>query len=526
MNLTRTLTIILAVCHTGISQVAFGQSSTRTALPSSANVAPSLPSQLPGGPVARSTLSDQGRTFPNRAGSPTIPTPGPSTSNEYSGSLPAYSASTDQKLADLAPERTHGWEYDENNELVYIIQVSPGTADQMLMESKLNSGNTIYASSTMPIELVGRVRKITMQIGTEVLPRTPSLEQLRRTKRLDENQTMAELDKFGSGSIARVEPDGAAMEVQRTLPASPNYALPNTGNRNPNGLPTGGLDATGSQRRGQVGLGSQFLDDAGAPSSLPAYDSANSNPMRDNRDSNTRPGLDGRDAASERELVAQLPSGLPKYDVPGRTGAPYNGQSNQGYDPPSMTNVPPRGTSAFGQAPTAPDFSNRNTAYEQSLTSVGTNLINDRAARQANDGFLNRNNYDPLNRGLQANNRQDMQPAGSTQQPPDYDRMADARYDATRLPATGSTFPSTKQSAESNSASSPSEIAEQQRLVEAANVEKAQAEAEEAALRNQNNLIGLFCVLSLVVNCYLFMLIRKLLTRYRTLLTNVRSQAA
>lgn len=539
MNLSKTLTIFLVVCLPGGSQVALGQSSTRPAPYPNANVPPSLPTQLPSSPATRGTLSDQGRTFPNPTGSQANPMTGPSGTG-FAGSPQTYSASTDQKLADLSPERTFGWEYDESsNELVYIMQVSPDHADQMLMESKLNNGKKTYASSTMPIELVGRIRTITVQIGTDILPRRPTLEELRRTPRLDESQTMAELDNLGRGSIARLEPDGSALPVQRTLPAAPNYSRPTTGNTSPSGLPSGGLDATGSQRGGQGGAGSQFLSEAGAPAtSLPDYAATNSNPMRGGYGAGTRSGLDERNPAAERELTAQLPdysnngSGLPQYDSTGRPNTQFSGQSGQGYaDPPSMASLQPRGNPTFGQAPTAPSFANRGSQYEQSLASAGTSLLSDRATRQSNDDYLNRNKYDPQNRGLpnQPNSRQEMQPTGPTQQPAGYDRMADARYDATRLPTAlpGSTFPSTTQPPKSDSAvASPSELAERQRLADAEEKKQEQADAEAAARQNQTNLITLFCVLSLVVNCYLFMLIRKLLTRYRTLLTNVRSQTA
>ncbi len=98
--------------------------------------------------------------------------PKPSLPLNPADELPAKGNSTS---SNLAPERTFGWDFGKGGELNYMIQLSPDHARRMLDNAK---NDEIYAVSTMPKELVGRVRTISIRVGSDELPRNPSIEHL------------------------------------------------------------------------------------------------------------------------------------------------------------------------------------------------------------------------------------------------------------------------------------------------------------------------------------------------------------
>ncbi|GAB5404636.1 MAG: hypothetical protein Aurels2KO_28670 [Aureliella sp.] len=530
MNVLTALALVFAagqVNPTGAlpAQPPFQSGDTRPTLPSNQSLPSSLPNSSTGTFPQRNPPSSSLPSSSLPQGSPLSgSTSGNSLPQRGSQNLPSSRSQRDQTLAHLSPERTFGWDYDENAELYYIHQISPAHAKQMLQELEMGK-DLIYANSTMPKELVGRIRKITVQIGTEILPRNPSLEQLNSIARLDRSEVEAQLDRLGRGSIARVEPDGQAMPVQ----------LPGSG-------PSFGPS---QQRLGDSSTpapGSQFLNDAGGSTALPDYGDYNNGP--------TPPPTTQADPNYDR--MAALPTSTPGRGDRYQQG---NGQANSlrgGYDgrtapysdPPTLT--PNNNPTGFGNQPQVPSFG------QGGLAAAGDRTLNNRdnqlAADYNNPNYQAQNQRTPdytnqsgaLTSGGYPNGMRDLQnqpayastaqPNSSSQQPYDYERIASRNQASPALPSTAPS--AAAKFAQQQDSLSPSDL---KREIEAAAAEakeegreeaKKEVAAKTATIQNQNNLIGLFCVLSLVVNCYLFMLIRKLLTRYRTLLTNVRSQAA
>ena len=74
---------------------------------------------------------------------------------------------------------------------------------------------------------------------------------------------------------------------------------------------------------------------------------------------------------------------------------------------------------------------------------------------------------------------------------------------------------------EKDSEASPSDLAKQ-----AGNQTIAGNQSAASNAGPSERWLSVFILISLIVNFYLVVLLRKLLTRYRTLLSNVRSQAA
>ena len=73
--------------------------------------------------------------------------------------------------------RDFGWMIDkEDQALVYIVQVAPGQATQMQL-------NRLENLSDIPPALVGRATRISVRIGTDRLPRIPSLEEIQKMPR-------------------------------------------------------------------------------------------------------------------------------------------------------------------------------------------------------------------------------------------------------------------------------------------------------------------------------------------------------
>ena len=123
-------------------------------------------------------------------------------------------------------QRDFGWQIADDGVLEYIIQISPQQAAQM-------QANKLENLSALPPALVGRARRIAVRIGTDPLPRTPSLEEIERTipRYTEPSDVTAAL---GPGRIAEVE-GGQVVDVQNTLPRLPAFG---DSNSNPSSSPS------------------------------------------------------------------------------------------------------------------------------------------------------------------------------------------------------------------------------------------------------------------------------------------------
>lgn len=445
-------------------------------------------------------------------------------------------------ITSLTPQQTFGWDRDRDGKLYYIIQISPDHAKIMVSEYERNIAETIEQASTMPVELVGHVSRIAVRVGTKILPRNPSLDVIRSWGPVAKNDIERTLAGLGSGRLAEVEQP--AMPVgQQPLPREGTFPRPSTGGNSSS-------------------LGDQFLSDT-----RPPYGQGNS---QTGQTGGTGQGFSG--GRTDPSLPDRLPSlgangtsgmlgdrsNTESSSLPDYNGSPYGSQTR----PNGLTPDPP----SFGMSPQAPNLANdRYSGQVASQTQPGQNQLSgnqQRAPRQnsydayqgGNAGQPNalrpgagslgatsnqydsyqydtgpaarlaNNNIRPNNSGgYGAGNNYGGQNGSSPPANP-YSANQYAGNQANGIPANLASQAGTagNQTVASNTANptSPSNT-------NPPSSDLKQADSNDETQRTDNtSLISLFCLLSLAVNGYLFMLIRKLLTRYRTLLTNVRSQAA
>ena len=421
-------------------------------------------------------------------------------------------------------ERDYGWQVSpEDGALEYIVQISPQKAAQMQTGQWENS-------SDMPPQLVGRATRILVRIGDAVLPRTPSLAEIE--SRMPRYNSAADLNAaLGPGRVSDVE---SVVNVQGgNLPALPS---------NPGGMSQPNvIDQAAQAAPSRPSLSSQFLNDSrnagnstasgfpAAPSGLPST----SVPFPNSKFKDTAPvannagglpstggavggGLTGSAAQTGNQNWQGASGGriadnrgLPGYGS--EAGLPANNWSN--FSDPQSLNYAANGqngsqtgtqnSTGFG-VPPGGQFPGRSLseALQQNQTGYG-------GGGYANNGYgNNRNAYGAGNYGGGNYSNSANQPgprggnftgemnAGNA----NIDRLAG-------LPATGG-VPAVPKADNEKSAS-----------------DDAQSKAAAQATAS-DNFLQVFFLLSLVVNFYLAMLIRKLLTRYRSLLSSVRSQTA
>ncbi|MEM7474016.1 MAG: hypothetical protein AAF483_03430 [Planctomycetota bacterium] len=139
--------------------------------------------------------------------------------------------------------RDYGWFIDEkrDNALVFVVQMTPEQAQvvQLNSDPRQASQQKVEFSSEMPPELVGRVTRIVVRIGTDILPRTPSLAEIKLMPRFMSSSDVTA--SLGPGRIAEID-GGSVVNVQNSnLPSMPS--APNT---NPNQRFLAGTTGSGS----------------------------------------------------------------------------------------------------------------------------------------------------------------------------------------------------------------------------------------------------------------------------------------
>ncbi len=120
----------------------------------------------------------------------------------------------------LGTERDYGWEFNQEGVLQYIVQISPQKADMMRQQS-VQFPNGVPVTSEIPAELVGRVGAIKILIGTQNLPRTPSLDELRRYPRASEAVPSSSTAQLGIPKY--VEPELRPIVQADTPPSLPSF---------------------------------------------------------------------------------------------------------------------------------------------------------------------------------------------------------------------------------------------------------------------------------------------------------------
>lgn len=111
-------------------------------------------------------------------------------------------------------ERDYGWAVNkEDGVLEYIVQINPDKKRAMEQRS-VQFPNGQENVSNMPRELVGRASRVVIRFGSEILPREPSLQELERTQRLYEQPGVSAAAMLGPGRLQDIESPGPIRDIQ------------------------------------------------------------------------------------------------------------------------------------------------------------------------------------------------------------------------------------------------------------------------------------------------------------------------
>ncbi len=454
------------------------------------------------------------------------------------------------------PNADYGWDQDkQDGALYYIIQIHP---DELKAMTTLNAyGKREEKYSHMPEELIGRVRRVTVRIGTETLPQNPPLEKISQIPLVNMSDVTAALDQVGPGNIAQIESDNLQhVQGQGTYPPTsgynqtPNAPPPSSSTSNVPSLAQSSLPNTnGSSRIQPPGRPSVKFNDANPVTPNPALATNNITPQRTLPSGQQLPnpslGIPGvgnqattlpntttsraqrqgqtsfPDMSGNTNRIADNRSALPAYSSP----LPSTGGTNAQSLPPTQTYPPAthaqRGNSGFGTPQSSfPSLNERvgNTNYGVQGTQA-TQPPQYAAAGAPQYQTPHANNYlasngqrtNTLNLGappgVQTSATPTATPPSTATQPPAYN-IPPAVTQPTNVAANTTAEPS---QGNSNSTKSPSD---------------GTSEGAQANQKKASGVIQVILLLSMVVNIYLAVLMRKLLTRYRSLLLNDRRQAA
>ncbi len=475
------------------------------------------------------------------------------------------------------PNRDFGWERDTQNPdraLCYIIQLSPAKVADM-------QGKAMENPSDMPPELVGRATRILVRIGTDVLPQTPSLEELRNMPRV--NSPTDVTAQLGGGRLSDVEPSDLLNVQQRgsnpALPTFPGQSSATPSNSAPANTPAASNpamprstfgDSTSQGSTNPIDQAKQL--DRGAPAfpntngnppnnspgslspTLPNYaDSAsnqlgrggaatNNNPSNPAGDWRTPSANDNSRSRDEINRTAdnrfQNQSGAAGGDYPQSTypqsSLPpnYDTRTPPSLDPSSMTGLPNRSNIGFGANPSGqnPGKFGLSTPGFDNFSGQGGVLSQGGSAGQGNafgqnvpynQGYGNGQYINGQNPNAQYGAGQFPGNGQRPNGPSGYDGFDRVAANTTLSPPSqgpgthsGSTPPAQSTSKNPSGDSSPGDLANSTIL------------NGPSSSKTGENILSVFFLFSLVVNFYLGMLIRKLLTRYRALLANMRGQAS
>lgn len=94
----------------------------------------------------------------------------------------------------------YGWQLNENNELEYLVQIAP----DMIPFMNRTTGQKEFVSE-IPKQLVGRIHRVVVSIGTGPLPRNPSLQ--------DIDRMVPAIASLPPGRMQQLEPDASVVNV-------------------------------------------------------------------------------------------------------------------------------------------------------------------------------------------------------------------------------------------------------------------------------------------------------------------------
>ena len=119
-------------------------------------------------------------------------------------------------------ERDFGWSINQNDGVLeYIIQIKPEEILAMQQRS-VKFPNGQEDASDMPRELVGRVTRVVIRIGNEILPRTPSIEELDRMPRVTDPLNPTSTAMLPPGRMQDVESGVYNIQQRDAAPSLPD----------------------------------------------------------------------------------------------------------------------------------------------------------------------------------------------------------------------------------------------------------------------------------------------------------------
>jgi hypothetical protein len=430
----------------------------------------------------------------------------------------------------LETERDYGWEVNPNGDVLeYIIQLAPDKVE--LMQATLQE-----SLSDIPSELVGRATRIVVRIGTDVLPRTPSLAEIGKWPRFGSASDMqAQLDR--AGRFSDVEP---IKNVQQSdFPALPTLGgAAGTLSDAAENL----IDRVGSAASNLPNVPDRFLESARNGLSGAMATPAPNTGATASRFQDTAPPIGNSPIGNSpmgglpagNSPLGNLPSTAPASPPPAAAAGANRDYGN--WASPSARTADTRAPATFPSVaptdpvsliPTSPAASNNYGFGKTPSGQMPGRNLNDALQSQLqnqNDPYLNpngQNNY----AALQSQTTEPTYEQWEQWYIQQYGKLPPTPTGSMAAASSGPQFPTrvaTKNSglATNTGNSTPS-------ASDADEGDKKAPEGDTTATAGApDNILLVFFLLSLIVNCYLGGLIRKLLTRYRSLLSNVRSQTA
>jgi hypothetical protein len=456
-------------------------------------------------------------------------------------------------------EYDYGWQVNKDDGVLeYIVQINEDKKRAMELPSK-QYPHGAENSSNMPRELVGRASRVVVRFGNEILPREPSLQELDRTQRLFEQPSVSAAAVLGEDKFRNIESPVRNIQGQGTTPAFP--AIPNglSGPTNPVGSLADQLSQAGNSVRSELtdrlsdalsdaSMGGRSLPDpgllaqntAGQLGGASAFLNETKGPLAGGANSKFNSTAQPANPPANPPLSNSSSTRLPDYPPTGGANAPFASAN-----PPTANTANSRsslGTGFGANNSTAPLYPtdrlnppslNTQNAIPQQRTPSSTFGTSPGLANASNDWVTTNPaapNYAPsmsqptdkYNFGAQTN-----LPPGYTAAPNlnEYQNPTHIASNPTPYAAPSNTNPP---ASPTNSGALTRQQLENALAVQSKfdkNKDGVLTPDEYTPASVDGILLTLF-VVSLLVNLYLGHLIRKLLMRYRLVLTNVRSQAA
>lgn len=492
-------------------------------------------------------------------------------------------------LSQTDPRTQYGWQINKvDGVLEYIVQASPFQIRQM-QEPGAN-GRTQELQSDPPQWIVGRFGRIVVKIGEDQLPREGTREQIEaRFPRVSDaaDDIAAVLGNNGKfkdleSPVVNVNQNGSGLPY----PNSPNLIdslNQSTGGNGASASQRFLSDAQGSgqsvpmpptsQLSGQSG-GSKYLSDQSSGLDGLGYGTGSGSSATGQRNTAAdwrTQAAQGSGAGSDRAYAGNVPSLTAEsaFDLQGQNNrypSPQNNLQNRPGSNLAVSTGANRGQSNLGpssQGQVQPPYGSQGSQYGYG-NQQGMSQPNNRP-QQSQVPLNQQNAANAANAGMYAGNQGMGQPgypangmgnsnANMQNSFAGYPNGQQPTHIASNpLPSTGQGYTSGLPTTTANTQGRPSDdnaitnaaarLLLEEKMKQEKNEKDSEASPSDLAKQagNQTNAgnqatasgagpserwLSVFILISLIVNFYLVVLLRKLLTRYRTLLSNVRSQAA